>query len=144
MLSYANADRDNSTLRSSLYLLLTAEEYTFSLFATENGCPQSSLSPLTYAHFLRGVLYKGSQKNALSPSSPSYIIPLNLLFVKSFLLCDFFVPYWHNQDFGVRHNSPQVSELVTFLIVITRYWQRRKINVVRGRGGKVIRGFETM
>ena len=87
MLSYAYSEWDKSTFRSSLYLPLTAEEYTFSLFATENGCPQSSLSPLTYAHFLRGILYKG---NALSLSSPSYIIPLNSLFVKLFLLCGLF------------------------------------------------------
>lgn len=106
MLSYANADRDNSTLRSSLYLLLTAEEYTFSLFATEKGCFGGSHSPLTYAHFLRGILYKGSQKNALSLSSPSYIIPLNLLFVKPFLLRDLFRSLLAQPRF---RDSPQLT-----------------------------------
>lgn len=100
MLSYANADRDNSTFRSSLYLPLTTEEYTFSLFATENGCPQSSLSPLTYAHFLRGILYKG---NALPLS---YIIPLKLLFVKLFLLRDFFRSLLAQARF---RDSPQLT-----------------------------------
>lgn len=72
MLRYANADRDNSTLRSSLYLLLTAEEYTLLVSISLSVChgewlPQSSLSPLTYAHFLRGGLYKGSQKKCTLP-----------------------------------------------------------------------------
>lgn len=84
MLSYANADRDNSTFRSSLYLPLTAEEYTFSLFATENGCPQSSLSPLTYAHFLRGVLYKGSQKKCTLPKFSLLYYTINFTLCQAF------------------------------------------------------------
>ena len=53
MLSYANADRDNSTFRSSLYLPLTAEEHIFSFKFTlcsprrMAALGGGSLSPLT-------------------------------------------------------------------------------------------------
>lgn len=51
MLSYAYTDRDNSTFRSSLYLLLTAEEYILLVSNSLSVCHGEWLPPK--AAFLR-------------------------------------------------------------------------------------------